>query len=129
MENWERILLIIIILVSIILLDLFLYFKTDKLINDTQVYLSKLEEKIDNEKLSNNKNETNELNNKWQKNEKVLSFFIEHDELEKVSSKIVVINENIKNEEYEDALEDIAEAKYILEHIKNKYNLNLKNIF
>ena len=129
MENWKKILLIFILFAIIIGLDLLLYFKTDKLINDTQAQLGKIEEKIDNNSIGNTKNEVEGLNDKWEKYEKTLSFFIEHDELEKVSAKVAIIKENVKNKEYEIALEDIVETKYLLEHIKDKYNLSLKNIF
>ena len=128
MENWKRILLIFILFTIIIGLDLLLYFKTDKLINDTKLQLSQLEKNIDN-RTSGDKSEVEELQDKWKKYEKSLSFFIEHDELEKVSAKVAIIKENVENEEYEIALEDIIETKYLLEHIKDKYNLSLKNIF
>lgn len=129
MENWKKILLIFILFAIIIGLDLLLYFKTDKLIKDTQAQLGKIEEKIDNNSIGDTKNEVEGLNDKWEKYEKTLSFFIEHDELEKVSAKVAIIKENVKNKEYEIALEDIVETKYLLEHIKDKYNLSLKNIF
>ena len=128
MANWKRILLIFILFTIIIGLDLLLYFKTDKLINDTKLQLSQLEKNIDN-RISGDKSEVEELQDKWKKYEKSLSFFIEHDELEKVSAKVAIIKENVENEEYEIALEDIIETKYLLEHIKDKYNLSLKNIF
>ena len=129
MENWQKIVLVLIIFIFIIVLDLFLYFKTEKLINNSQNSLGVLEEKIDKGKLERDKKGLKQLDDKWGQYEKTLSFFIEHDELEKVSSKIAIIGENIENEEYESALEDIVEAKYILNHIKDKYNFSLKNIF
>lgn len=129
MENWKKILLIISILMIVIALDLLLYFKTDKLIQDIQDDLAKLEECIDDNNVEKSKEEVNNLVKNWNKTENTLSFFIEHEEVEKVSLKIVVIEENTKNDEYESALEDIAETKHLLEHIEDKYNLNLKNIF
>ncbi len=129
MENWQKILLIVIIIVIIISLDLIIYFKTNNLIEDTEQYLSKLENKLNENNLEQSKKASKNLNEKWKDHEKKLSFFIEHDEIEKVSDKIAVIHENTKNEEYHTALEDVKEAKYLLEHIKEKYNFNLKNIF
>ena len=69
------------------------------------------------------------LKEKWFKAEKKLSFFAEHDELEKISYAITILEENAKNNEYNDALENIVEANYWLEHVKEKDSFKLKNIF
>lgn len=129
MENWVKYLLLISIFIIIIGLDLLLYFKTDKLIDEMQIELANLEKIIDSDNINESKNEAEKLREKWKKRENVLSFFIEHEEVEKVSLKIAVIEENSKNEEYVSALEDIAETKFLLEHIQDKYNLTWKNIF
>lgn len=76
-----------------------------------------LEEKIEN------------LKNNWFEEQDKLSFFFEHDELEKVSKCVIVLEENAKNEEYTDALEDGKEFVYWLNHFKEKDSMELKNIF
>ena len=129
MENWQKVLLIFVIFVLILILDLVIYFETDKLIDDTLSNLNQIKKTLDNENLDDSKNKAKKLEKKWFKYEKILSFFIEHDEVEKVSTKIVIIEENTKNKEYNTALEDVVETKFILKHIKDKYNLSLKNIF
>lgn len=129
MDNWAKYLLLIFIMIFVVILDLLLYFRTDKLIENTQNDLSRLEKVIAEKNASNIAKEANYLISNWKKRENILSYFIEHEEVEKVSLKIAVIEENSKNEEYNVALEDIAETKYLLEHIQDKYNLTLKNIF
>lgn len=129
MDNSKKILLIIGIIIFIVGLDLILYFETDKLIDSTQSYLGNLEKKLDEKNIEESKKAADILNKKWVEYEKTLSFFIEHDEIEKVSGKVKIVKENTKNEEYETALEDVAETKYLLEHIKDKYNFTWKNIF
>lgn len=69
------------------------------------------------------------LKDKWFIEERKLSFFAEHNELEKISYAITVLEENAKNNEYNDALVNIVEANYWLEHIKEKDSFKLKNIF
>lgn len=69
------------------------------------------------------------LKDKWFIEESKLSFFAEHNELEKISYAITVLEENAKNNEYNDALVNIVEANYWLEHIKEKDSFKLKNIF
>lgn len=69
------------------------------------------------------------LENVWQDNQNKLSYFIEHDELEKVTKCLIVLEENFENEEYANSLEDCKEFIYWLEHFKEKDSLKLKNIF
>ena len=69
------------------------------------------------------------LKENWLKKQDKLSYFSEHDELEKVSRCLITLEENVKNEEYEIALEDGSEFMYWLNHIKEKDKLEFKNIF
>ena len=70
-----------------------------------------------------------DINKKWiDKNEK-LSFYIEHDELEKVETELYALNANVDIKDYEQAIEKIEKCRFILKHIENKERLSLKNIF
>lgn len=69
------------------------------------------------------------LKDDWFKEEAKLSFFAEHDELEKISYAIVILEENSINHEYDEALDNIVEAKFWLEHVYEKDSFRLKNIF
>lgn len=69
------------------------------------------------------------LKEDWFREETKLSFFSEHDELEKISYAMVILEENINNEEYEESLSNIIEAEFWLEHVKDKDSFKLKNIF
>ena len=58
-----------------------------------------------------------------------LEYFIEHDELEKVSSEIYIIKGNIEQEKYEDEIPEIENAIFILNHLEDKYKFMFKNLF
>lgn len=73
--------------------------------------------------------EIENLKTNWFKSQDKLAFFIEHDELEKVSKCLVVLEENCRNKVYTDALEDGKEFIYWLNHFREKDSLKLKNIF
>ena len=62
----------------------------------------------------------------WDKEEDKLSMFAEHTELDKVSTSLILLEENTKNEQFDDAL---ANAKEFLSNICEKDSLKLKNIF
>lgn len=70
-----------------------------------------------------------DVNEKWRNKNEKLSFYIEHDELEKVETELYALNANVDTKDYEQAIEKIEKCKFILKHIENKEKLSLKNIF
>lgn len=141
MKLKKEIILIIGILVFIIVLELV----TNKITNESvkniedkikivNVNLNKIKDmEKDNEEYEMCRKDLEEniqkLKKDWFLKEDKLSIFSEHDELEKVSKCLITIEENVKNEEYEIALEDGSEFMYWLNHIKEKDKLELKNVF
>ena len=65
----------------------------------------------------------------WNERYEILSYYIEHNELEKVKTELVTLDANIETEEYEQAIADINRGIFILEHIREKTSLQVKNIF
>lgn len=65
----------------------------------------------------------------WDKKYQTLAYYIEHDELEKVSEAIVKAKSNISAEEYNTAIENIDSCIFLLQHIEEKDKFSLKNIF
>ena len=65
----------------------------------------------------------------WREKYESLAFFIEHDELEKVETQLTSLKAHIKTEEYEEAIDSLETSIFILNHIKEKFRLNMKNIF
>lgn len=70
-----------------------------------------------------------DLQGKWKEESEQLALFVEHNELEKVSNDIVIIKSNFETDETDKVLENIAELKFMLEHIEEKNQLKWKNIF
>lgn len=129
MNNTQKILLIVGIIAIIIILEVWLCGVIDKVVNNTLNELEDLKISLKEEKYEESKMKSQELNKKWFEYENKLLLFVEHEEVEKVTAKIVIILENASNEDYNGALEDLMETKYLLEHIKDKNKLQLKNIF
>lgn len=65
----------------------------------------------------------------WDKKYQALAYYIEHDELEKVSEALVRAKSNINAEEYNTAIENIDGCIFLLQHIEEKDKFSLKNIF
>ena len=70
-----------------------------------------------------------EIRDIWDEMQEVLSFYIEHDELEKVDTAIVSAKSYIQTEDYSSAASEFDVGKFVLEHIQEKYKFNLVNIF
>ena len=71
----------------------------------------------------------NDIIEEWDNRYKKLAYYIEHDELEKVETELVALKANIEVEEYEQGMSDLNRCIFILEHIKEKSALQIKNIF
>ena len=106
--------------------------------NYTKVSVSLLNEKLEEikEEIIKEKDEAKNIERKlqdlcslWEEREQKLAYYIEHDELEKVESKINLIKGNIENKAYEETIADIEEAVFILNHIEEKYKFIIKNVF
>lgn len=65
----------------------------------------------------------------WEKEKNLLSMYIEHDELEKVEMYMINVKTNIETEKYNSATEALDTCNFMIEHIKDKYKLSIKNIF
>lgn len=123
--------------IIIVFIIIIMIFATDILTqNFTKKSISLINEKLDNIKTTIINNETNDLNSEiknldenWTDINNKMSFYIEHDELEKVNTSIVKIKSYIEFEEYSEAVPELEECKYILDHIKEKQRLKIINLF
>ena len=129
MTNKVKVAMIILLIVFIIVLDIFIGKCTENYIKETEEYLEDLKQALIDENYEESKNKNDKLKEKWEESEEKLSYFIEHDELEKISSQIAIMHENSDNKAYKLALEDNIETKFLLEHVKDKLKLKLKNVF
>lgn len=129
MNNTQKILSIFAIIIIVIILEIWLSTSIDNSVEDTLGKLQDLKQVLKEENYEGSRSKSEKLNTQWFEYENKLSLFVEHDEVEKVSAKITVILENTANGEYKAALEDVMEASFLLEHVKDKNKLKWKNIF
>ena len=104
--------------------------------NYTKTAIEKLSYELDNLKieiLKENRDKSLEQMDKvqkvWRKKYKVMAYYIEHDELEKVETELTRLSANIEVEEYKHCIEEIETSIFILEHIKQKEKLDIISIF
>lgn len=106
---------------------------TDESVQEASSILYELREEIikDEEEVNFEfaKQKVDEIHEKWDVRYEKLAFYIEHNELEKVETELTGLKGYIEKEEYIEAIAELDKSVYILEHIKQKSNFDLKNIF
>lgn len=75
------------------------------------------------------KNKIDIIYNNWSNRYNVLAYYIEHDELEKVETNLVLLSSAIEAGEYSDAIGKLNEDVFVLRHIQEKNSFDFKNIF
>lgn len=100
--------------------------ETKQSLLDLREEIMKSEEEID---INITIKKINNIHEQWDSRYEKLAYYIEHDELEKVKTELTGLRGYIEKEEYSEAVPELDKGIYILEHIKDKTALNLKNIF
>ena len=121
----------ILIILAIIIGEWLTQSYSKKTLSGVQDSLRKLKEGIlstENE-VSELIDKTNQIYDKWEEDNQLLSYYLEHDELEKVNTQFVLVKGYLETDDPKNAIPDIEEGIYILEHIKEKEKSSIKNIF
>lgn len=127
MSMKKEIIICAIIIAGIITGDIFLQKYTNKSLNNINEKLTSIKKDItDTDNFDMNK--IQEIDDNWESNLNYLSCYLEHDELEKVETQLVIIYSGMETEDKEFVLEEIDRAIYIIDHIETKQLLRLDNI-
>ena len=128
----KRELIITIIIVIIIIISGILTQKhTEKEIGDIDNKIESLKESMISREKSNDIYliDINSIYDDWLEKDQVLSYYLEHNELEKVNTSIRTAKGFIEAKELEESIAELETCLSILEHIKEKQEVSLKNIF
>ena len=123
---------IIIIVIIIIISDFVTSNIIKKSVQECEVKVNNITNRMLNEENYNEKEvqkEINDLEKRWQSLAEKISFFAEHDELEKVSNEIVVLKANIEINEKENVYESLKEISFKIRHLEQKQKFKLNNVF
>ncbi len=121
-------LIILIILIIVFCLEYFTSKNLKEAVGWMKEEIVKIEEQV-NENQEEAQKQFYELEKNWKDKSDQLALFVEHNELEKVSNDIVIIQSSFETDETDKVLENIADLKFMLDHIEEKNQLKLKNIF
>lgn len=126
MRFFKEYIILFLIIVFVILIEVITDNITYRSLESINVKIKDLEDVIERDEA---KEKVKELSEEWKKEETKLCYYMEHDELEKVSVLVDNVKSNIEADNDDVIKEQVNEIKYILEHVKNKQKIELKNIF
>lgn len=126
MRFFKEYIILFLIILFVILIEVITDNITSKSLESINSKIEDLEAVIESDEA---KEKVKELSEEWKKEETKLCYYMEHDELEKVSVLVDNVKSNIEADNDEEIKEQVNEIKYILEHVKNKQKIELKNIF
>lgn len=128
---YKEILICLVVIVLIVTLNIWTENYTNESIIKMSDKLETLKQAMNEEKQDNEniKNQINSILDEWNNRYQKLAYYIEHDELEKVNTELVSLKANIEVEEYKQGNPDLDKCIFILNHIKEKSSMQIKNIF
>ena len=111
--------ILFIIIVFVILIEIITDNITHKAINNISKNIDELESVLETEEA---KDSINELCLSWKNEGKKLSYYMEHNELEKISILVDNVKSDIESENTEEINKELNEMKFLLEN----YSISIK---
>lgn len=128
---YKEIIVCILVVILIISMDLLSNNYTKKVFFSINDSLGNLRNEMLKEDKDVNKinDEITKVEQAWNSKLNLLSCYIEHNELEKVARQLTLIKGNIDVEEYNQAVPQLDDCVYVINHIKDKESLLIRNLF
>ncbi len=126
---YKEIIICAIVIIAILIINWLLQDYTKNSMSFIISELEELKEDIMNEDIEKTKTKTEEIKNEWHEKFKILAVFIEHDELEKVETDLSALEGFIEVEDYKTGINELNKSIFVLEHIADKYDFSLVNVF
>ncbi len=125
----KEIIISIVIVLIIVVLDIVTQNYTNKSMSEVSEKLMDVRADLINGDKDITKEKIIATKKNWDKIKEKLVIYIEHDELEKVEQHMLETESYIEVEEYDVAVQTLDTCNFIIDHIKDKYEFSLKNIF
>ena len=126
---YKEIVIIIVVIALVVGLDIV----TNKYTNDSVEIIGEELRILKEYILKENKEDANKqmkiIKEKWKEKYKILAFYIEHDELEKVETELTGLEADLSVEEYKHCISELDTTMFILHHIQEKEEFHFRSIF
>lgn len=121
--------IIIVVIALIVGLDIITNNYTKKSVEIISGDLNILKQYILEEDKQQSQMKMQEVSEKWRERYRILAFYIEHDELEKVETELTGLEADLSVEEYKHCISELETTIFILKHIQEKEKFSFKSIF
>lgn len=118
-----------VVIITIVTINWFLQDYTKNSMSFIISELQELKEEIKQEDVEKTKAKMEQIKNEWHEKYKILAIFIEHDELEKVETDLSALEGFIEVGDYNTGISELNKSIFVLEHIADKYDFSLVNVF
>ena len=127
----KELIISIVIITAILITNYITQRYTSYSIETVSEILSQVRKEVLNEDVENDSaiETAKNMQQKWYEVREKLAYYLEHDELEKIETELTSISSYIEKEEYSEALASVDKGTYILQHLKEKEEFTLINIF
>ncbi|MCI9287200.1 MAG: DUF4363 family protein [Clostridia bacterium] len=127
----KELIISIVIVISIFALNYITQNYTDKTVIEVKEYLEKVKEELIKEEPNFKEAiiKADKAFEKWEELDDKLALYIEHDEIEKVTTAITSTVSFTKMKDEGQAVDSIDRCKYLLDHIDEREKFALDNIF
>lgn len=126
---WKEFSIIIIIVFSILLGNWITQKHTKKIVDDIDYELNELKQKLEQKEYDEARKQVDKVESKIDKVHHKISYYIEHQEIEKIETKFQACKSMVKLEKYELAIKELDLTIFSLKRMEDKYSFNLDNIF
>lgn len=126
---YKEIIIIIVAITLVVSLDIVTNNYTKETVEIMRGKLSILREYIFEENKEESDLQIPDIEKEWDERYKILAFYLEHDELEKVNTELTSIKAFLDMEEYSECMNSLDKCVFILEHIQEKEETSLKSVF
>lgn len=99
---------------------------TDVLLKELGRLETNINENMQKEEIDKN---ANDIYQKWREVSEKWSIIVDHQEIDLIEKALLAVKSTIETEEYNKSIQKIQESIYLIGHIKEKEELNIKNIF
>lgn len=127
----KELIICIIVVIAVIIGNVITQGYTEKCVETTNSGLLELKGELGKKEKNEQEiqSKIDEIKKDWDEMQEKLAYYIEHDELEKVETQLYLLKGEVETKLYDDAIPETEKCIFILEHIKDKNALNIKNIF
>lgn len=127
----KEIIICIIIVILVFSLNIVTQKYTEKVVGEVTTLLDATREELTKEEpdFEIALKKADEAYNKWEELDDTWALYIEHNEIEKVTTAITAAKSFSEMNNNEESVDSIDRCKFILQHIKEREQISLDNIF